>query len=50
MFAGIYLSIGIVALLPLEIVQKGFQQYDKDKNYKIYQQYKNLRARVYGDI
>ena len=30
MFAGIYLTIGIVALLPLETVQKGFQEYDKD--------------------
>lgn len=50
MFAGIYLTIGIVVLLPLETVQKGFQEYDKDTNYTLYQQYQHFRARVYGGI
>ena len=50
MFAGIYLTIGIVVLLPLETVQKGFQEYDKDKNYTFYQKYQHFRARVYGGL
>ena len=50
MFIGIYISIGIIALVPLETVKKGFQEYDKNESLKFYEMYQHFTARVYGGI
>ena len=50
MFIGIYISIGIIALVPLETVQQGFKEYDKNEKSEKYELYQNFRAKVFGAL
>ena len=43
-----YISIGIVALVPLDIIQDGFKDYDKHENKMILENIQRLQAKVYA--
>ena len=49
-YLGLYLSIGLVALVPIDIVQKGFKEYDRHKSIRLYQGIQNLRANFFAEI
>lgn len=45
-----YISVGIVALVPLDIIQDGFKDYDKHENKIMYQNLQRIRANMFAEI
>ena len=43
-----YISIGIVALVPLDIIQDGFKDYDKHENKKIHENIQRLELKIFA--
>lgn len=50
MYLMFYLSIGLVALAPINIIQEGFKEYDRHKSIRVYKDYHNFTAKVYAHI
>jgi len=49
-YLGLYLSIGLVALVPIDIVQEGFKEFDRHKSISLYKGIQNFRAKIFAGI